>query len=403
MLTSSLAQSVAAENAAATGLGILITDPDGTVIGSSDPTRLGSFHEASVEVVRTRMPASHTAEQAAALRGVRPGLTLPLLVAGDAVGTVGITGSPTRIRRFGPLVRRHTEILLRESAALRTQFARERAAEDLIRDLAEDGHDEPGSTDLPDRVRDLGCRVNASRIAIVFAINQNRDRDDEPALASSAARVELFRAVRDHYMSREDIAAQLTPSRFVVLHHLPEQRDEQAVGVTVSDARSLVVNLRTRRRVDLRVAFGGVGHTIAGLRPSLHDALDALALGTRIDPTAVVHRIDRLRMHQVLTAAGRDARSLLAASYLSELRTLPDWRELRQTIIAWCESGFRLVDAAHALHVHRNTVVYRIAKIERISGRDLRRYADCLTIYLACLADQLGSHHEWAESTESPR
>ena len=36
-------------------------------------------------------------------------------------------------------------------------------------------------------------------------------------------------------------------------------------------------------------------------------------------------------------------------------------------------------------------------------GRDLRRYADCLTIYLACLADQLGSHHEWAESTESPR
>jgi carbohydrate diacid regulator len=56
-----------------------------------------------VDVVRTRRPASHTAEQAAALRGVRPGLTLPLLlVDGDAVGTVGITGSPTRIQRFGP-------------------------------------------------------------------------------------------------------------------------------------------------------------------------------------------------------------------------------------------------------------------------------------------------------------
>ena len=103
------------------------------------------------------------------------------------MGTVGITGSPTRIRRFGPLVRRHTEILLRESAALRSQFARERAAEDLIRDLADDDHDEPGSTDLRDRVRDLGCRVNASRIAIVFATNQNRDRDDEPALVVVAA------------------------------------------------------------------------------------------------------------------------------------------------------------------------------------------------------------------------
>jgi carbohydrate diacid regulator len=328
------------------------------------------------------MPASHTAEQAAALRGVRPGLTLPLLVAGDAVGTVGITGSPTRIKRFGPLVRRHTEILLRESAALRSQFARERAAEDLIRDLADDDHDEPGSADLHERVRDLGCRVNASRIAIVFATSSN-----EPDLGSSTPRVELFGAVRDHYTSREDIAAHLSPSRFVVLHHGPDERAE-------ADARSLVVALRARYAVDLRVGLGGVGHTIDGLRPSLHDALDALALGTRIDPTAVAHSIDRLRMHQVLTAAGRDARSRLAASTLSELRTLADWRELRQTIIAWCECGFRLVDAARALHVHRNTVVYRIAKIERISGRDLHQYADCLTIYLACLADQLGSRHD---------
>ncbi len=393
MLTSSLAQSVAAENAAATGLGILITDPDGTVIGSSDPTRLGSFHEASVDVVRTRMPASHNAEQAAALRGVRPGLTLPLLVAGDAVGTVGITGSPVRIRRFGPLVRRHTEILLRESAALRSQFARERAAEDLIRDLADDDRDEPGSTDLRDRVRDLGCRVNASRIAIVFASSQSRGSEDEPALVSSS-RAEVLRVVRDHYTSREDISAQFTPSRFVVLHHLPDRPDEQAIGIAASDARSLVASLRTRHRADLRAALGDVGHTIDGLRRSLHDALDALALGARINPTTVVHRIDHLRMHQVLTAAGRDARSRLGASYLSELRTLGDWHELRQTIIAWCESGFRLVDAARALHVHRNTVIYRIAKIERIAGRDLHQYADCLTIYMACLADQIGGRHD---------
>jgi carbohydrate diacid regulator len=158
----------------------------------------------------------------------------------------------------------------------------------------------------------------------------------------------------------------------------------------VSVARSLVVDLLSRHRVDLRAAFGGVGDPIAGLRPSLHDALDALALGTRVDPTGVVHRIDRLRMHQVLTAAGRDARSRLAGAYLADLRALPDWHELRHTIIAWCESGFRLVDTARALHVHRNTVVYRVAKIERILGMDLRRYADHLTIYVACLADQLG-------------
>ena len=65
------------------------------------------------------------------------------------------------------------------------------------------------------------------------------------------------------------------------------------------------------------------------------------------------------------------------------------WRVLRATIIAWCECGFSLVGAASALHVHRNTLVYRINKIERVTGRPLREHRATLTLYLACLADQL--------------
>jgi DNA-binding PucR family transcriptional regulator len=62
---------------------------------------------------------------------------------------------------------------------------------------------------------------------------------------------------------------------------------------------------------------------------------------------------------------------------------------LRATIIAWCEAGFGLVAAASALHIHRNTLVYRLGKIERITGRPLREHRATLTLYLACLADQL--------------
>ena len=45
--------------------------------------------------------------------------------------------------------------------------------------------------------------------------------------------------------------------------------------------------------------------------------------------------------------------------------------------------------AASALHVHRNTLVYRINKVERLTGRPLREHRGTLELYLACLADQL--------------
>jgi carbohydrate diacid regulator len=72
-----------------------------------------------------------------------------------------------------------------------------------------------------------------------------------------------------------------------------------------------------------------------------------------------------------------------------ELRARPDWRALRQSLIAWCETGFNLVHAATALHIHRNTLVYRLNKIAQLTGRSPRDHRAALALYLACLADQL--------------
>src|SRR5436305_2178779 len=101
VLTTGLAQEIAGETSGIIGFNVLITDRDGTVIGSGDRGRVGTFHEASVEVMRTLQPAAHGAEEARRLRGVRPGITLPIVLGGTALGTVGITGSPGRVRRFG--------------------------------------------------------------------------------------------------------------------------------------------------------------------------------------------------------------------------------------------------------------------------------------------------------------
>lgn len=136
MLSPSLAQEIAGDTSAVIGFNVLITDAEGTVIGSGDSSRVGTFHEASVEVIRTKEPATHNTSQALQLRGVRPGVTLPLVTDGQAVGTVGITGTPAQVRRFGLLVKRQTEILLRESVMLRSRLLAERAAEKLLADIA---------------------------------------------------------------------------------------------------------------------------------------------------------------------------------------------------------------------------------------------------------------------------
>ena len=62
--------------------------------------------------------------------------------------------------------------------------------------------------------------------------------------------------------------------------------------------------------------------------------------------------------------------------------------DLRETALCYLDSGRNLMDTARRLHVHRNTVVYRLAKIERLLGRPLdeRAFATQAALTLATLS-----------------
>ncbi|WP_063733064.1 CdaR family transcriptional regulator [Streptomyces sp. RTd22] len=405
MLSPSLAQEIAGDTSAVIGFNVLITDSEGTVIGSGDRSRIGTFHEASVEVLRTQEPATHTTAQAQSLRGVRPGVTLPLVRDGHAVGTVGITGTPAQVGRFGLLVKRQTEILMRESVLLRSRVLRERVLEDLIADVASYDAQVVEPDFIVFRAAELGFDLRLARVAIAMEVTvPDAERrgggrghgsgyaGGHRARDTALVRPELLRTVREAFPDPQDIVASAAPGWIGVLHRLRgEALDPDVAAVCgrlteVADARYGLV---------LRAGIGEPASSVGGLHDSYQDACDALRLGARVAadaPDAPVHLIGDLRGHQLLAAVGQHTRARLIALTATDLRGQPDWPVLRETVVAWCENGFNLVRASAALHIHRNTLVYRINKIEQISGRSLRDRR-ALSLYLACLADQLDTTH----------
>lgn len=391
MLSPSLAQEIAGDTTAVIGFNVLITDAEGMVIGSGDTSRVGTFHEASVEVIRTKEPATHSTSQARQLRGVRPGVTLPLVTDGQAVGTVGITGAPARVRRFGLLVKRQTEILLRESVMLRSRLLSERAAEKLLADIASYDPQVVEGDFLVFRAAELGFDLRLRRVAVAFEVSvpsAAARRQGAPTQDMALVRSELLRTVREVFADPQDIVAGTAPGWIGVLHRLPARRPMASV---VADCRRVADVIAAQESLTARVGIGEPADSVGGLHDSYQDACDALRLGGRPAGGSPVHLITDLRVHQVLAAVHQSARNRLLDLTTADLRAQPDWPALRDTVIAWCESGFNLVRASAALHIHRNTVVYRMNKIEQITGRPPRDHRAALALYLACLADRLGS------------
>ena len=59
--------------------------------------------------------------------------------------------------------------------------------------------------------------------------------------------------------------------------------------------------------------------------------------------------------------------------------------ETLQTIDKFFENNLNVSETSRQLFVHRNTLVYRLDKIERLTGLDLRKFDDAVVFKVAVL------------------
>lgn len=74
---------------------------------------------------------------------------------------------------------------------------------------------------------------------------------------------------------------------------------------------------------------------------------------------------------------------------VSALGPIADHPSLGETLSAFLDSDCNQIATARALHVHRNTVTYRLARIRELTGLDPLRPSDALTLAAARVAERL--------------
>ena len=54
--------------------------------------------------------------------------------------------------------------------------------------------------------------------------------------------------------------------------------------------------------------------------------------------------------------------------------------EIFTTITKFFENNLNLSEAARKLYIHRNTLIYRLDKIQKVTGLDLRHFEDAMLL-----------------------
>ncbi|MDD6856418.1 MAG: sugar diacid recognition domain-containing protein, partial [Oscillospiraceae bacterium] len=98
---------------------INLMDETGHIIASNDPARIGNFHTGAYRIIQNRLKEFYiTPELEREMPNVRRGINLPIEVDGEVQGVIGITGDYSEVIKYGQIVKKMAEILIRERMAL---------------------------------------------------------------------------------------------------------------------------------------------------------------------------------------------------------------------------------------------------------------------------------------------
>lgn len=313
-----------------------------------------------------RLPAAVTSDDGAtfSLFPVGPGLghrTASWIVAAEGTWTdwdAQVADAVSELASIAALDRARRDEGLRVSRQV---------AEDAIRLVQAGGGGRPETVA---RLRHAGLDTDAPALAVVATF---AGRDDL---------VETARAILD------DLVAGLGGSMVAVV------TGGQAVALLPArDAWSALDRVRRalgRLRpgmsgTRLSVGVGGPASTDAA-SGALDEARHAHRLAQlRTDPVTVVSSDEITSSVLLLAAVPDDVRRTFASRVLSSVLEYDAAHSacLRETLQAFLDCSGSWSRTAQALHLHVNTVRYRIARVEELTGRDLARLEDRVDVFLA--------------------
>lgn len=163
------------------------------------------------------------------------------------------------------------------------------------------------------------------------------------------------------------------------------------------NAKMLVDMINTEAMVNVRVAYGTIVEELKDVSQSYKEAQMALDVGRIFYPEKNILAYKELGIgrliHQLpLSLCDMFLEEVFAGKAVDQFE-----EETLSTVDKFFENNLNISETARQLFVHRNTLVYRLEKIQKQTGLDVRVFEDALTFKIALM---VADHVKFVRSKE---
>ena len=141
---------------------------------------------------------------------------------------------------------------------------------------------------------------------------------------------------------------------------------------------------------NVKMFIGGTVKTIADLSTSFSQAMTAVRMCSAVGSRGEIHSFKEYMLIKML----EDLPRYKLTEYIETLmdtgaREIFNDEEMTNTAEEFLENSLNVSETARKLFLHRNTLTYRLDKIEKATGLNIRKFSDAVTFRLITILSKL--------------
>ncbi|MDQ1000637.1 carbohydrate diacid regulator [Neobacillus niacini] len=363
MLQPELAEKIVKEVQRLIAEEIIVVNTEGIIMASTNRDRIGNFHEGAFITSQQKKKLIITEKDTPQLKGVKSGINLPIFFQQHVIGVIGITGDPETVTPFGEIIRKMTELLISENYYGEQFDYHSRAMETFVLEWLQ--AKEP-SSDLLERARALTINLELRRTAVIIEFEQREhplSRDVWSSILNAFSQ------------NKNDVVTRSGNERIIVL-----------IDCSESIKPTSIKNRLEYFLLYIKNSFGITSYAGVGQCAAPHNLHHSYAQAERALKLARRNRGIIFDEELIIEMVTGELTSDIKAEYIQRtIAPLLTEKDLLETLVELFKQNHSLKNTAQSLHIHINTLHYRLKKIEELTHLNPNSIHDLFCLYLAVL------------------
>lgn len=233
--------------------------------------------------------------------------------------------------------------------------------------------------DIFDRSKRLHIEIEQLRVVYIIQL-QKKNQDD------------AIEAVRNIFINEKDtFCTPLNKSNIVVIKSVSERDTPQTLEALANNIYNV---LKADVKDEPYISYGTVIRDLKDVSKSYREANMAMEVSRIFSADKHINSYSSLGIGRLIYQLPIPLCNMYLKEILGDFSIDDFDEETLTTINKFFENSLNVSETSRQLYIHRNTLVYRLDKIQKITGLDLRIFDDAVTFKIALMVSKYMNYVE---------